>query len=253
MTAENRTLVTDYYTAIWSGGPVAPDIIEHQATANFSAQGLADYIAARRAAHPAHQIIIHHTLSEDDFVFLFVEEKLEAGEDFARAELFRLDQGKIAEHWSAHVRDEKQRKNQNGTFDGPKVDRSKDYAQRFGAQFEALDLRGFDGGELETFAQSRVPEYRQHSPKGGDGLSGLVDILGKAKAAGIKVSMQRHRTLRDGDFLMSHRLYQTTPPHPLMTRINTFDLFRLDAQGRAVEHWDVMEDVPEAQMLARMF
>ncbi len=253
MTAENRKLVHDYYTAIWSGAPVAPDVIEHQYTANFSPQGLAAYIAARRAAHSAHQIIIHHTLSEGDLVFLFVEEKLTQGVDFARAELFRLENGKIAEHWSAHVHDEKQRKNSNGTFDGPKVDRSQDYAQRFGADFEALDLRGFDGMELETFAQSRVPEYRQHSPKGGDGLTGLVDILGKAKAAGIKLSMQRHHTLRDGDFLMSHRLYQTTPPHPLMTCINTFDLFRLNAEGRAVEHWDVMEEVPDPELLAKIF
>ena len=34
--------------------------------------------------------------------------------------------------------------------------------------------RGFDGQELETFAISRRPEYRQHSPKGGDGLHGFL-------------------------------------------------------------------------------
>ena len=121
-----------------------------------------------------------------------------------------------------------------------------------GARFEAWDQRGFDGQELDVFDISRIPEYKQHSPKGGDGLDGLVSILSKAKAAGIKTSMTCFRTLCDGDFVVSHRLYDTEPTHPLMNRIYTFDMFRLDAEGRAVEHWDVMNPVPSADYLARM-
>ena len=56
----------------------------------------------------------------------------------------------------------------------------------------------------------------------------------------------------DGDFVVSHRLYDTKPTHPLMNRIYTFDMFRLNADGKAVEHWDVMDDVPSEEMLAKM-
>ena len=73
------------------------------------------------------------------------------------------------------------------------------------------------------------------------------------KEVGQKMIMQPKRVLIDGDFLMCHRLYDSFPKHPLVNRINTFDLFRLDAAGRAVEHWDVMEDVPDEALLARMF
>jgi predicted SnoaL-like aldol condensation-catalyzing enzyme len=252
--------VTDYYAMLYSpqceqaiARYLSSDYVEHQYTADFTREGLRDYVTRRLREHPGHRSIVHHVLGEDDFIFLFVEEQLGSGVDVARAELFRVDSGRIAEHWGAHVIDEKNRRNANGTFDGQRVDRSVDYARRFAAHFEALDLLGFNEQVLESFRESRVPEYRQHSPKGADGLSGLVDILAKMKSRGIRMSMSPKRVLRDGDFLVCHRLYDTDPPHPLVNRINTFDMFRLNAEGRAVEHWDVMEDVPSAELLSRMF
>lgn len=260
MNEANVECVHQYYRQLWSAGcrdaierHLADDYVEHQYTAGFTKAGLAAYVEARLRDNPGHRIVVHRTIADGDFVFLFVEEKLANGVDVARAELFRLAGGRIAEHWGAHVVDEKNRKNPNGTFDGPPVDRSVDHARRHAARFDELDRRGFDGQELECFYESRVPEYRQHSPKGRDGREGLVEILRAMKAAGTKMTMQPKRVLCDGDFLVCHRLYDTVPPHPLVNRINTFDLFRLDAAGRAVEHWDVMEDVPSADLLDRMF
>lgn len=260
MTAANRSLVETFYKRLYSpdcaaalADTLAAAYREHQYTAGFSRDGLARYVADRLARHPQHRCVIHKVLSDDRHVFLLVEEKLGDGVDVARAELFRIEHGKIAEHWGSHVVDAKDRKNPNGTFDGPQPDRTVDYARRYVAQFEALDLRGFDRQEIECFYESRVPEYRQHSPKGGDGLEGLVTILRKMKDSGQKMIMQPRRVLVDGDFIVCHRLYDSFPKHPLVNRINTFDLFRLNAAGKAVEHWDVMEDVPSEDMLARIF
>ena len=259
MSAETRARVEAYYRALWSADydaamrdHLAADYVEHDYAAGFSRDGLRDLVVRRRDAAPGHGIVVHKVLSEGDLVFVFAEEKMGDGVDVARAELFRLDgDGRIAEHWGAHVEDEKKRLNPNDTFGGSEVDRNVDHARRFRDTFEALDARGFDGQELDTFEISRR-DYKQHSPKGGDGIEGLVEILGKAKAAGIKVRMKRFRSLCDGDFLVSHRLYDTDPPHPLMTRIYTFDIFRLDADGKAVEHWDVMDSVPDPGLLEKM-
>ncbi|MBF18279.1 MAG: hypothetical protein CME88_07890 [Hirschia sp.] len=259
MSEHARKLVASYYQKLWSDDVeealsqyLSPSYLEHQYTAAFSAEGLKDYINIRRQSATDHKVVIHHTLSEGDLVFLMAEEKLGGDVDYARAEMFRLEGDLIVEHWGAEVLDDKNRKNPNGTFDGAQVNRDVDHAAQFGARFEAWDQRGFDGQELDVFDISRIPEYKQHSPKGGDGLDGLVSILSKAKAAGIKTSMTCFRTLCDGDFVVSHRLYDTEPTHPLMNRIYTFDMFRLDAEGRAVEHWDVMNPVPSADYLARM-
>jgi predicted SnoaL-like aldol condensation-catalyzing enzyme len=255
-----RQTVEAYYRELYSARCeqaivryLAPNYIEHQFTAQFSREGLRDYVLGRLQLYPAHRIAIHHVLGEGDFIFLFVEEKLGGSLDVARAELFRLEGKLIVEHWGAQVIDEKNRKNPNGTFDGTQVNRQVDYARRQVQRFEALDLQGFNAQILDSFYESRVPEYRQHSPKGGDGRDGLVQILSQLKANGQKMTMSPKRVLVDGDFIVCHRLYDSDPPHPLINRINTFDMFRLNAEGKAVEHWDVMEDVPSADLLKRIF
>ena len=255
-----KPLVTDYYRKLYSAychaalrDCLSAGYIEHQYTAGFTRDGLRDYVSKRLAANPEHRIIIHHQIAEGDFIFLLVEEKLSAGVDVARAELFRLTDGKIAEHWGSHVIDEKNRKNNNGTFDGTQVNPLLDYGRRFVQRFEELDLRGFDGQELECFYESRSPEYKQHSPKGRDGIEGLVEILRQLKHNGTKISMVPKRVIVEGDFTVCHRLYDSTPKHPLINRINTFDMFRFNGQGKAVEHWDVMEDVPSEELLAKIF
>jgi predicted SnoaL-like aldol condensation-catalyzing enzyme len=235
------------------GQALSDDYVEHQYTAGFTKAGLGRYINNRLTQNPHHRIIVHKVLSEDDFVFLLVEEKLENHVDVARAELFRVAGDKITEHWSAHVIDEKNRKNGNGTFDGPQANRNVNYARKHADRFQELDLRGFDQQEIACFYESRTPEYKQHSPKGGDGLEGLVTILRKMKENGQKMIMQPKRVIIDGDFIVCHRLYDSFPKHPLVNRINTFDLFRINADGKAVEHWDVMEDVPSEDMLAKIF
>jgi predicted SnoaL-like aldol condensation-catalyzing enzyme len=255
-----KSFVQVYYRELYSRECVAAmarfltdDYVEHQYTAGFTKAGLRAYVEKRLAENRDHRMIIHHAIQEGDFVFLFVEEKLANGIDVARAELFRTANGRIAEHWGAHVIDEKNRKNDNGTFDGSRVNRDVDHGRKHAARFEELDVRGFDGQELEAFFESRTPDYKQHSPKGGDGRDGLVNILKKMKETGTKMIMLPKRTIVEGDFIVSHRFYDTSPPHPLVNRINTFDVFRLNADGKAVEHWDVMEDVPSADMLDKLF
>lgn len=256
----NKNIVESYYRQLYSpdcaraiSNYLAPGYVEHQYTAGFTRQGLRSYVESRLKANPLHRVIVHQVLGEGNFIFLLAEEKLGNQVDVARGELFRLAGGKIVEHWGAHVIDDKNRKNPNGTFDGARVNRRVDYARQFAKRFEELDLQGFNQQILESFNESRVPEYKQHSPKGADGRDGLVAILAQLKANGQKTTMSPKRVLCDGDFLVSHRLYDSAPPHPLMTRINTFDIFRLNAEGKAVEHWDVMESVPSRELLARMF
>jgi predicted SnoaL-like aldol condensation-catalyzing enzyme len=260
MAVDDRSLVQLYYRTLYSrecaaamARFLADDYVEHQYTAGFTRAGLRAYVEQRLAENPDHQVIVHHVIQEGDFVFLFVEEKLANGVDVARAELFRIAASKIAEHWGSHVIDEKNRKNRNGTFDGSRVNRDVDYGRKYAARFEELDVRGFDRQELEAFSESRTPEYKQHSPKGGDGLDGLVNILRRMKETGTKMIMLPKRTIVEGDFIVSHRLYDTHPPHPLVNRINTFDVFRINADGKAVEHWDVMEDIPSPDMLDKLF
>jgi predicted SnoaL-like aldol condensation-catalyzing enzyme len=185
-------------------------------------------------------------------VFLHVEERF-GGVMVARGELFRVLGAQIAEHWSAHVIDKTPRRNPHGTFAGPQVDAAKTTAASYARTFDELDRRGFGEFELATFYLSRTPDYIQHSPTGRDTVEGLVQVLATLRERGIRMTIDIKRTLAEGDFLVSHRLYRTDPPFPEFRTINVFDLFRLRDDGRAAEHWDIMEEVESEADLDRLF
>lgn len=85
------------------------------------------------------------------------------------------------------------------------------------------------------------PQYKQHNPTaadGAEGLKGFIDFLktrfpnqkGEIKqviAEGDKVVLHVHSTRGDG-----------TPGRAIV------DIFRV-ADGKVVEHWDVIQDIPE--------
>jgi predicted SnoaL-like aldol condensation-catalyzing enzyme len=256
--ALQKSTVRAFYQTLYSGESaraadyLSTDYVEHQASAGFSRSGLLEYVQRRRAEHPAHEIVIHRTIAQADLVFLHVEEKLDR-HTVARGELFRIAAGRIAEHWSAHVIDKRPRKNPHGTFDGPDVDTRQSTAARAVEKFQELDQRGFGRFEFETFYQSRTQRYIQHSPTGGDTVQGLVDVLRKIASLNMRMTMDIKRTLTEGDFIVSHRLYRTIPPYPDYKTINVFDLFRMTEGGQADEHWDIMEEIESQQHLALLF
>lgn len=85
------------------------------------------------------------------------------------------------------------------------------------------------------------PEYKQHNPTAGDGAAGLKGFIDFLKA---KFPMQHgdiKQILADGDLVALH-VHSTrgdgTPGRAIV------DIFRI-ANGKVVEHWDVIQDIPE--------
>src|SRR5438105_2117774 len=122
MNLHNEMIVLDYYRDLYSPNCdaamarcLADDYVEHQYTANFTRTGLRDYALSRCAAS-GHEVIVHGVMSDRELVFLFVEEKGVADRGCARAELFRLADDRIAEHWGGVVKEPSRKGNDNGTF-----------------------------------------------------------------------------------------------------------------------------------------
>ena len=258
--SQPRAVATAFFTELYAGDPAAaiakfcsPDYVEHQATARFEASGLQAYIRQRRDNYPGHSFTIHRTIAQRDLVFLHVEERLSTTLVCARGELMRVSGDRVAEHWSAHVIDKAPRRNPHTSFDGPAVDAGTDVASRFADRFNDLDRRGFGEFELDAFACSRTARYIQHSATGADTVRGLVNVLMELRRLGIVMDLAIKRTICEGDFLVSHRLYRTRPPYPEFRLINVFDLFRMTEQGQADEHWDIMEEVADEADLPKLF
>lgn len=84
-------------------------------------------------------------------------------------------------------------------------------------------------------------KYIQHNPLAADGPEGLQAFLEFAKEnlSGFKVEFKR--VLADGDFVVVHA-HATNGPDDRGSAV--MDIFRLE-DGKVVEHWDVMQPIPE--------
>ncbi|MFI2207640.1 ester cyclase [Streptomyces sp. NPDC020192] len=99
----------------------------------------------------------------------------------------------------------------------------------------------FSHGNLEVIDKFVGPTYTNHNPQGVDGPEGLKRFITYFKGANPELHHTRYRILADGDLVLLHTRSVAAPgatPHVVV------DVFRVE-EGRIVEHWDVIQPVPD--------
>jgi predicted SnoaL-like aldol condensation-catalyzing enzyme len=81
--------------------------------------------------------------------------------------------------------------------------------------------------------------YTQHNPEIENGPEGLAKFIEWAKAELPDLRVDFLRMIADGDFVVMHNRGNNSPGTKAVV-----DIFRID-QGKVVEHWDVLQDVPD--------
>ncbi len=151
-------------------------------------------------------------------------------------DLWRIDDGKIAEHWDAIIPKYDETASGRSQTDGmtqvvdpEKTAENKELVE----SFVRVVLMGGETDKMGDYISNGV--YDQHNPVVKDGPEALKAALGEIK------NNKLHRVVGEGNFVLTQAegSWSGKP-------VAIYDLFRV-ADGQIVEHWDVIQEIP-AQM-----
>jgi predicted SnoaL-like aldol condensation-catalyzing enzyme len=93
----------------------------------------------------------------------------------------------------------------------------------------------------EAVAKYLGPHYRQHNPGAGDGPEPFIQAVKRIAHNFPDFRMETKRIIAEGDIVVLHSHLVLKPGHRGSAVV---DIFRLE-NGKIVEHWDVVQEVPE--------
>jgi len=84
--------------------------------------------------------------------------------------------------------------------------------------------------------------YVQHNPLIADGSDALGKYFGQVTRQRASPSVVVHRIIAFGDYVWAHANFLNLfNDDPQDTGVAGVDIFRMDAEGKAIEHWDVLQ------------
>ena len=100
---------------------------------------------------------------------------------------------------------------------------------------------GLNQRDFPAAAKLIGPRYVQHNPLIADGIEGFEAFLGHLAEEFPGLRAEVKSVFAEGDFVIGH-VHGIRVPGQRGTAI--VDIFRLE-DGKIVEHWDVMQPIPE--------
>lgn len=99
----------------------------------------------------------------------------------------------------------------------------------------------YEGNPKNAIEQYVGKEYIQHNPDVADGTQGFIDYFERMQEEYPDKSIEFVRCIAEGNIVALHT-HQTWPDN---YKYVTMDFFRFDENGKIVEHWDSMQQIPE--------
>jgi predicted SnoaL-like aldol condensation-catalyzing enzyme len=93
----------------------------------------------------------------------------------------------------------------------------------------------------EAVARYVGDRYIQHNPQAPDGPEAFIAFVRGFAGQFPELNIEIKRVIAEGDLVMTHGLITTSPDD---RGTAAADIFRLE-NGKIVEHWDVVQPVPE--------
>ena len=92
----------------------------------------------------------------------------------------------------------------------------------------------FRAGDPDAFDELIAEDYVQHNPQADNGLQAVKEFF---RALG-PVDVEVYRVIAEGDLVAAHSHYRSI-------NMAGIDIWRFNDDGKMIEHWDVLQEVPE--------
>ncbi|MET9967137.1 nuclear transport factor 2 family protein [Streptomyces sp. NPDC006356] len=225
---------------------VRPDYIQHNPLAPDGSETLKNLGKMIHEQFPDAEYDIKRVISEGDLVLVHSNVVMTPGtRGQAVFDIFRFQDGKIAEHWDVGQEVPEGSANGNDMFSTVSWPRTEQPgAGWLTAYNKRLVTKAFDQlivrKDLSALDRYWGSEYHQHNPNIADGVAGARAGLGGYFEAFPQLKVEPKRVIAEGDLVAVHSHYVNAPGERGQAVV---DLFRVRG-GKIVEHWDVLQDVP---------
>jgi predicted SnoaL-like aldol condensation-catalyzing enzyme len=223
---------------------LAPGLVQHDPALANGARPWARATASRLRQYPRLRETVLRALAQDHLVVLHVLQK-RTPEDRGTAafEVYRLDAGRIAEHWTLKqtvpARSANGHTLTDGTTESP-------WTQPEWLQHHTDDARDFtdlvfnQGRAQEAVGKYLAPDLVQHDPDIGDGPQAYLDFARSLPVRNSGDQLRIQRIVADMKFVFVHSVIPS-PRGPVAMG----DLYRVDFNGKFAEHWSVIQQMPK--------
>lgn len=189
-------------------------------------------------------VTTHRVVTDGDFVIIhntYDHADVFGAPTLVGLDVFRVEDGKVAEHWDNLQPPAPANASGRTLTDGPTEVTDLDKTEANKALVTEFANAVLIGGAFDRIGEFIVggDAYLQHNPLFGDGLQALGEAFAKlAEAGNAIVYTEVHHILGEGNFVvaMSEGTFGDVPTA-------YFDLFRIE-DGKIVEHWDVIQEIP---------
>lgn len=232
----DSSLVDTYY---------ADGYIQHSPSIKDGKAGLKEAIEGMKQGNVSINREVVRVIAENDLVFIQSRVSFGGGTPQIVGDLFRIENGKIKEHWDAMLQEvpKSQTKNGNSMIDGggdtTKMLTSEELTRNKQAVIDFIH-KGFAEGDKKALASLFGDEYIQHNPDVPNGKDAVLGFITDGEGFPAKVK----NIVAQGDLVAVFVEYGTAGSN---FHNGIFDIFRLDDNGKIVEHWDMGGAIPPAK------
>lgn len=219
---------------------LAPDYIQHNPGVPTGADPILGFIPGLKDSGIT--LDTHRMIVDGDMVAFhttYNNAQAFGGSTLVAFDVFRVEDGKVAEHWDNLQAPGEPNASGHTMTDGATEVTDLDKTEENRAlvvDFVETVLKGGDASNITDFISTET--YIQHNPAIADGLDGLGAALAGMAENGISmVYTETHLVVAQGNFVMtgSEGTFGGTPTA-------FYDLFRVE-DGKIVEHWDTITEI----------